>query len=136
MADELFATLRKAWESYASAFLAGGLASSVVLGWSGVYRPDPFTGEQGSALADRVAKLEAKIPDKFPPTHWQLQQNTWQNGVQADLNAIREADRHLNDKLGRLEGNCAEHNKEAEDWKRRIERNSQWIEYFREVFQK
>ena len=105
------------------ALLGGDILSS-----TGAVRVGKFTRsdfDREIALRDsRMAKLEDRIPDKFPPSDWEIKHNTWQNGVQAQLDAIRVDDRAAQKRLDQIYDNCTRHNEEAEVWKRKIEQNA------------
>jgi hypothetical protein len=122
--NDILSAIPERWKSAIVLFMVGLLAGT----GSSVWRVDKFTGSQGRILAERIAVLEKRIPTTFPPIEWQLQQQNAINSLRSDIESVKADDRHTRAMLNEIKSNNIEHYKEAEPWKRRIERNEQSID--------
>ena len=122
--DDILSAIPERWKSAIVLFMVGLLAGA----GGSIWRVDKFTGSEGRVLAERIAILEKRVPASFPPVDWQLQQQNALNSIRADIESVKSQDRHVKELMAEMKTNCADHNKEAEAWKRRIERNEQSID--------
>lgn len=120
--------LSEEWQARTLYALAGGLFASLGIGWSDVYRSDPFYGYQGAALADRITKIENKLPVKFPPPEWDTAYQVWKTGVMGEINSIRASDRYVLETLKELTTECDVRGAEVSQVVFAVKRNAQQIE--------
>ena len=118
--DDLLKALPGPWKTAALLFMVGVMAGAGGSFW----RVDKFTGSEGRALADRIAKLEERQPVTYPPPEWQI----WRQTITGEINDIRKDDRHLSREFAELKESVREHATVSEDWKRRIQANEQAID--------
>ena len=63
--NDILSALPEEWRNRAIVFLVGALAGIGGFGWSGGFRSDPFTGEQGRELSVRIKALEDHVFGPF-----------------------------------------------------------------------
>jgi len=136
----ILSAIPEAWRDRAVYLLSGGLAASLGIGWGGLYRDDPFYGYEGDRLAERITELEqhtkerldrieGKLPNNFPPLDWAI----WRASADARMNLIESEDQHVKNRVTNVIDKCESHQVESEGWKRRIQINEQWVEYFKKI---
>ena len=123
----ILSAIPEEWRDRALYLMAGGLLASLGVGWSDLYRDDPYYGEQGRALAARVSELEDSQPETYPPPEWVV----WRADITGKVNVISSRDSNMEQDIQKVFSNCEKHNTEAESWKQRIIVNEQWIQYFK-----